>query len=208
MLLRATLAIVLTLGLAAAACGGDDGGGATPVPGTTVVPGFTPQPVGLLTPGPPPPIDPNMPLTEYVAQDRSPKFAISHPADWRMEQGPSDVKWLFDTADRGNIAVFGVTCIGEESPEAAVESSARLLDRVGVPWQPYQAQQLQIDGRHALLWPYTITMGTGEINQVVYYVQGTRCVWELRAVIFALRPYDQMARLFQRMAETFREIEG
>ena len=157
---------MLTLGLAAAACG--DGGGDSAGPTATYPPGFTPQPAAFLTPAPPPPIDPNMPLTEYVEKDHSPKFAISHPADWRMQQGPSDVKWFFDTEDRGNIAVFSVGCIGQESPEAAVASSTTLLNRIGAPWRPYPAQQLEIDGRHALLWPYTVTLGAGEVNQLLY----------------------------------------
>ncbi len=187
---------------ALAACGSDDA--AAPAPDATLRPGDNPP--GLLTPSPPPDIDPEMALVELTAAK---PYTISYPEGWVVDESAGDHDLIdFSTAFKGQIAKVEIECLPSQGGALELlRAEAALLNQVKVPFTPGDVQPLTLDGREAYMFPYTVDLGSpSKVIQNVYYINGVEgepCVWKLRMVIFAIPPAPEFERLFRRIAESF-----
>lgn len=188
--------------IALAACGGDDAGG--PDPDATVpVGGNAP---GLLTPSPPPDIDPEMDLKKLTAQK---PYTISYPPEWTVRESPGGMDLIdFSTAFKGQIAKIEIECLSSTAgARGLLEQEKTLLEGTRVPFSPGTVQTLTLDGRAAYLFPYSVNLGSPvSVIQNVFYIdpiEGESCSWKLRMVIFAIPPAPEFDRLFRRIAESF-----
>jgi len=199
--LLSTLLISVAV-IALAACGGDDAG--DPDPDATLPPGANAP--GLLTPSPPPDIDPEMDLVELTAQK---PYTISYPPDWTVKEGPGALDLIdFSTAFKGQIAKIEIECLPAATGALALlEQEKALLEGTRAPFSPGVVQALTLDGRGAYLFPYKVNFGSAtNVIQNVYYIdpiEGEPCSWKLRMVIFAIPPAPEFERLFRRIAESF-----
>ena len=191
----------------AIACGGGGASG-TPTPVPTLPPDFTPQPPGLLTPSPPPQINPNVDLTPYTNPD--PKFTISAPPGWDIENTPDSTRIAYTTSDKGLVAQTTIYCAvtldtGASDPLAVLRADADLLIAAKAPVTPGKSRELTINGRQAYEFPYSVSFGASSAFQFVYYVAGDACTWRIRNVVYGTTAGDGYERLFDRMAASFVE---
>ena len=201
---RIFAAIVLVAVLGSAACGGGGNGGPTPT--ETFPPDFTPQPPGLLTPSPPPPVDGDSPLVLYD-QSALP-YSVSLPNGWTVEPGAQIDKFSYSTADKGLVAQLSVTCSktlrgNAGDPTSLVEEDVTILRETRAPVIAGTVTELQIDGLKTLRWPYSVNFGPSSTYQWVYYIGDKDCTWRVRTVVFGTSPGEGWEQLFNRIAGSF-----
>jgi hypothetical protein len=198
---------------ATVACGGggddDDGNVDDPEATATYPPGFTPQPPELLTPAPPPPIDPNIALQPTGGEDRFP-YEISLPDLYTADRTKVAFDFYkYETERRGLISTAQISCnrtvtTGQNDPLAVLREEADLLQDIGTPFTSISSEETSIDGKPSYRWHYAININPMRVFHWVYYVPDATCVWKVRFVVFGTGGVEDYATLFDRiMSETF-----
>jgi hypothetical protein len=192
-----------------AACGGAGNGGASL---STPLAPITPYPAELLTPGPPPAIDPNTELVPYTSEGLP--YTIAYPAGWEIAAGPyGGETFSYRTPEKGLVAQLIVGCgrtlgVGSIDPKDLVQEDAQLMKGANAPLESVKTDEITVDGRYAIRWLYALNYGSARINNWVVYTSDGTCGWRIRMVVYGQLPVDSYQQLFLRIVDTFHSTAG
>jgi hypothetical protein len=168
---------------------------------------ITPYPPELLTPGPPPAIDPSTELVPYRSEGLP--YTIAYPASWEVAPGPyGGETFSYRTPEKGLVAQLIVGCgrtlVGRSiDPKDLAQEDAQLLKGARAPLESGKTDEITVDGRNGVRWLYALNYGAARINNWVVYTSDGTCGWRIRMVVYGLPPVDSYQQLFLRIVETF-----
>lgn len=162
--------------------------------------------------GPNPAALPGGELVEFRAEEAG--FAISHPADWRRIESPDEqVRLVATPNDRDSVLVrvVGLTTPVEEGQLTAVRDFTRGLvtDGTGIELTA-GPEQVELAGLPGWYYLYRFTdeaTGRQGVHSHYFLFRGDR----MFVLVFQALPqgrFQQLAPVFDRIAESFRRLDG